>query len=112
MSEAVQALLCARDVVFLRCIMIELGFVQPPTVINTDSSTLMDIIYGDRKGHVRSRHFLAKINYMRELVEKGEIAFRKVNTQHNVSDVLTKPLGVEKFDYFMKLCGLRNGGGN
>jgi len=40
----------------------------------------------------KSKHFLVKFHYVRELVASGDIDFKYVETYLNIADLLTKPL--------------------
>ena len=44
------------------------------------------------RSHQRSKHILRRFHLIREIVERGDVEIRKVHTDNNVADPLTKPL--------------------
>ena len=52
--------------------------------------------------HNRSKHIDIRYHYIRELVADQTIMLRKIDSNHNIADILTKPLGRVKFNYFRK----------
>nr|GFD08805.1 hypothetical protein [Tanacetum cinerariifolium] len=43
-----------------------------------------------------ARHFRAKVHYLREVIEFGDIKLEKVHTDDNLADLLTKALAFAK----------------
>nr|GEW81805.1 hypothetical protein [Tanacetum cinerariifolium] len=43
-----------------------------------------------------AKHFQRKYNYIREVVQEGEIVLKKVHTDDNVADPFTKPMSFNK----------------
>ena len=50
--------------------------------------------------HDRTKHVEMKYHYVREMVQRHVVELRYVPTDEHIVDVLTKPLGREKFMYF------------
>ena len=44
--------------------------------------------------------------FVRECVEKGIIQLLHVPSEENIADILTKPLPLQKFDYFCQKMNL------
>ena len=61
-----------------------------PTMIYSDSQSLIDTVNSDRilKG---SRHFLFRINYIRQMQHAGIVKLEKITGTKNVADMFTKP---------------------
>ena len=64
--------------------------VRIPVNIYTDSQALIDTI--DSKVILKgSRHFLFRINYIKQMIGTGIITLKKIPGEQNVADLLTKP---------------------
>eukprot|EP00971_Amphidinium_carterae_P186598 3704067-Amphidinium_carterae.1 len=59
--------------------------------INTDSSAGKEV--ASRLGlNKKTKHVQLKYLYMQDVVQRGEMTIRKIQTMHNPADVLTKHL--------------------
>jgi hypothetical protein len=50
--------------------------------------------------HDKSKHIEIRYHYIRDMVQRESINLQYVNTDEQVSDVLTKPLSHVKFEHF------------
>ena len=56
--------------------------------------------------HSRTKHIDIKHHFIRELVEEGVIALEHIPTEKQLTDILTKPLDVSKFEHMRKSLGV------
>ena len=93
-AELNAAVECVKDVVWFRELRAEIGMSElEPTAIYVDNASLITLATSYSGNHKRVKHFLVRLNYLIDLVEKKVIKFMKVDTTLNCSDPLTKPLG-------------------
>jgi hypothetical protein len=79
------------EIIYVVFLTEELGIdLQLPVVVFEDNSAVIDITADISARTKRCRHFLMLINYIRESVDKGLIEIRKVDTNDNLADILTK----------------------
>ena len=92
------ALSAASDeVMFLRTLLGELGFVQTePTVINEDNKGTRDLATNP-VFHKRTKHIEIRYHSIRERVEQGHILINLVDSKNNISDILTKATSLKHF---------------
>jgi hypothetical protein len=57
--------------------------------------------------HGRSKHIDIKYHFIRQCVERGQIAVRRIGTNEQKADVLTKALPVGKLAVMRHLIGVR-----
>ena len=70
----------------------ELGFPQTePTEIITDNHAAK-IISDQNSLTEKTAHIVMRINFIHQEIESGTIKLKWINTENNVSDILTKPL--------------------
>jgi hypothetical protein len=91
---------CAKDVMWLRYLLAELGFKQiKPTTVNEDNTACISWateITVTRK----NRHLHVNYHYVRELVQQKEIEVKYINTSEQVGDLFTKALNEKSFEIF------------
>ena len=96
-AEVVALSEAAKEGVYLRRFLEDLGFTSPsPTSVATDNTGAKALAYNpehhERVKHVERRHF-----YVRELVEDGLLTVPYVATTANMADFFTKPLAAAQF---------------
>eukprot|EP00253_Pinus_taeda_P012840 PITA_12840 len=75
------------------------------TVIFCDNSSAI-ALSKNSVFHKRTKHIDTRFHYIRELVNNGEIVLQHCNTQEQVADILTKPLGQNFFEFLRKRLGM------
>ena len=56
--------------------------------------------------HERTKHVDVKVHFIRDIIGKGAVLVKKVATEDNPADMITKPLPSNKFEYCLELVGL------
>ena len=102
-AEIMAASLAALEAVFLRGLLSELDCVQEsPTVLGVDNQGAIALaknyVSNSRTKHIERRHLK-----IRELVKELAVRPEFVPTDENVADILSKPLGREKFEKFRRV---------
>jgi hypothetical protein len=99
-SEYVALCEAARELVWLRSLLTELGWEQTePSVIWQDNQSTLQMVDGHRN-HQASKHINVKYHYTGEQVQLGNIELVYCPTEEMVADILTKPLGRESHVFF------------
>ncbi|GKD57626.1 hypothetical protein Tco_1291013 [Tanacetum coccineum] len=78
---------------------------QKPISMYCDNTGAIEIAkdHGITKG---ARHFRAKVHYLRETIEMGDVKIQKVDTEDNLADPFTKALAYPKHSELTKNIGL------
>ena len=97
-SEYVALAFAGQEVLFLRTLLSELGFVQEVTTVYEDNQPCISMT--KRSDHKRTKHVDIKHHFLRDLVAKKVISVEYMPTEHMVADVLTKHLGRPKTQLF------------
>lgn len=53
----------------------------------------------------RTKHVDIRLHFIRDIIESGEIIVKKISTDHNPSNMITKPVSSRKFDDCLGLVG-------
>jgi transposase InsO family protein len=89
---------CAKEAVWLRHLIIELGFISTePTLIFVDNLSCIKIVKNP-VFHNKTKHFELHYHYSREKSEENCISVSHMPTGEQPADILTKPLGRNKFE--------------
>lgn len=56
--------------------------------------------------HERSKHIDVRLHFIKDEVNKGVIKMKKVSTEENPTDMLTKALPIVKFKHCLELVRL------
>jgi len=82
----------ARDVVWCRMLLEELGFPQQgPTVVFEDNKSTIELL-SSAKYHAKTKHIEVRYFYVKDQLASGILQFQYQPTVDMVSDILTKPL--------------------
>ena len=96
-AECVAACECAREAVWLRGLLDELGFTQrEPTIIYEDNAATICVSKNPCK-HDASKHIMRKAAYLRQQVRDKIISLEPIGTKNNLADVLTKSVAISTF---------------
>lgn len=56
--------------------------------------------------HSRTKHIEIRHHFLRDHVQKGDITLEFISTNHQIADILTKPLALERFASLRRGLGL------
>lgn len=102
-SEIFGAMMAARDGVFLRDLLDELGLMQAgPTVLYLDSKSAIDLAF-DPVAFRRTKHIMRATHYLRDLVARRFFVPRHIAGTSNPADVFTKALSRAAFVAVVRL---------
>ena len=57
--------------------------------------------------HERTKHIDIKLHFVREVIGQGSVIVKKISTDHNPSDMITKALPRSKFFHCLDLIQLK-----
>ena len=58
--------------------------------------------------HSRTKHIDVRHHFIRDHVIKGDVTLEFIETKEQISDIFTKPLSLERFDYLKGKHGMIN----
>ncbi|GJS05072.1 retrotransposon protein, putative, ty1-copia subclass [Tanacetum coccineum] len=107
-AEYIAAYDASKEVIWVRKFISGLGVVpiiKEPINMYCDNTGAITIANesGITKG---ARHFCAKVHYLREVIEFGDIKLEKVHTNDNLADLFTKALAFPKHSEHTKNIGM------
>ena len=100
-AEYVALNLAAREVIWLRRLLSELGFEQKPTTLLVDNQSAIALAK-HKMVKPRTKHIALRYHWIKEQVAEGTICVKYIPTADNVADFLTKVLSQEKMIHLLK----------
>ena len=99
-SELVAAAWQAKEAMFITKLFEEMGMHElvRPITLYTDNKGAASMAY-DPGSHGASKHIRVQEYYARELVEEGVIQVGWIDTNNQIADMFTKPLGGTQLRY-------------
>jgi hypothetical protein len=108
-AEYIAASEAAKEAVWIKKFVSELGVdpsVSSPMDFYCENSSAIAQVKEPR-AHKRVKHVLRRYHLIREIISRGDVKVCKVHTDHNVADLLTKPLPQPKHEAHMRSMGIR-----
>jgi len=95
----------AKEALWLRTFLQELGFEEGPLLIRRDNQGALKLAKSE-ENHRRTKHIDIRFRFLRDVVDNGSLKLEYVPTDDNVADALTKPLFKQRFERLRSLMGL------
>ena len=107
-SEFKAATAAAQQALWLRNLFSEV-LKQKPTAVTlfVDNNSAIALMK-NAVFHGRSKHIEIKYHFIRECIERGEIIVKRVSTNEQKADALTKALPMAKLTVMRHLLGVRD----
>ena len=100
-AEYVALNLTAREVLWLRRLLAELGLEQQPTIILVDNQSTIALTK-HKMVKPRTKHIALRYHWIKEQVAEGAVCVKYISTVDNVADFLTKVMSQEKLIHLLK----------
>lgn len=99
----------AKQVIWLRQLLHDMGVPQSdPTTLWVDNQGAIAVIKNPDGHHKRTKHWDVKTKYTAEQVKENNLHVDYVESEKNLADIMTKPLGPSKFISSIKLLNLND----
>ena len=99
-SEYIAAATCTKEIIWVRHLLREFDAPQSgPTKLFEDNLAAISLT-GEDAHHKRTKHIDVRYHLLRDSVTQRIVDMEHVPTDEMIADLLTKPLGVYKFDKF------------
>jgi hypothetical protein len=107
-AELMALILCVQEMVHVKQLIESMSLnVKLPMMIKIDNKGAKDLVNNwSIGGH--TRHVGVRLNYLRELKEKGFIEVNWIRSEDKVADILTKNLPIAVYQKHIKSLGIGN----
>ena len=90
----------AKESLFVQSLAEELVY-HLSVILESDAASA--IAAAEKKGALRFKHIAIRLLFLKELAVKQQIFLKKVTSEDNIADILTKPLDRSKFERNLRL---------
>nr|GEU90417.1 copia protein [Tanacetum cinerariifolium] len=104
-SEYVSLSACCAQVLWMRTQLTDYGYHFDKIPIYCDSKSAIAISCNPVQ-HSRMKHIAVRYHFIKEHVEKGTIKLYFVKTDYQLTDIFTKALPVDRFNYLVSRLGM------
>src|SRR5438270_13820971 len=105
-AEYMPLTVAAMKVIWLRELASDLGLHQSSVTVKCDSQSAI-CLAKNQVFHARTKHIEVRYHRIRDWLNSGEVEVKKVHTDENASDFMTKPVTAEKFKHCLSLLNLK-----
>ena len=102
------ATVAAMQALWLRSLLSELTSIPRRTVTMFVDNNSAIALMKNPVFHGRSKHIDTRYHFIRECIERGQIVVKRVSTDEQKADLLTKPLAAGKLEVMKHLIGVRD----
>ena len=96
------------ELTWLRYLLKDLGLLHhKPALLYCDNKAALHIA-ANPVFHERTRHIKMDCHYIRDKIQDGSVTTRHVHSEHQLADILTKPLGKEMFLSMIHKLGVQD----
>ena len=104
-AEYIAAVEASKEMLWLKRFLRELGLEQGEYVVLCDSQSAIDLSKNSMY-HARTKHIDVRYHWLRNVIEEKMMKLKKVHTNKNGADMLTKVVPASKLDVCSKLVGM------
>ncbi|CAH9088439.1 unnamed protein product [Cuscuta epithymum] len=104
-AEYIAVVEASKEMLWLKRFLQELGLEQGEYVIFCDSQSALDLSKNSMY-HARTKHIDVRYHWLRNVIEEKLMKLKKVHTNKNGADMLTKVVPGSKLDICGKLAGM------
>ncbi|GJW00371.1 hypothetical protein Tco_1555622 [Tanacetum coccineum] len=106
-AEYVAAASCCGQVLWIQNQLLDYGYNFMNTVIYIDNNSTICIIENPVQ-HSKTKHIEIRHHFIRDCNAKKLIQMAKIDSEHNVADLLTKGFDAGRFQYLVSSIGMLN----
>jgi hypothetical protein len=104
-AEYMAAAFTVKEAIWLRLLLADLHLQSGTVPIKADNQSAIKILKNPVTS-ARSKHIDVAYHFARERVERKDVKFDYIRTEHMLADALTKPVSKSKFDFCVSGMGI------
>jgi len=90
-----------KEAIWLKAFFGEITSLDDPIMVFCDNQSVVQLT-NDQMFHERTKHINIRYHFVRDVISEGNVLAKKINTEANPTDILTKPLPIAKFKFCSK----------
>eukprot|EP00253_Pinus_taeda_P004184 PITA_04184 len=96
----------SKEAIWLKVLLDEIGRAQDKVNVFYDSQSVIHLATNPSY-HNKTKHIYVRYHFLRDVIDDGKLALKKVHTCDNCADIFTKPITIEKLRWCLASLGLQ-----
>ena len=84
-----------KEAIWLKAFLGEIASLGDPIMVFCDNQSAVHLT-NDRIFHERTKHIDIRYHFVHDVISEGNVLVKKISTEENLADMLTKPLPIAK----------------
>ncbi|GKF31676.1 hypothetical protein Tco_0101474, partial [Tanacetum coccineum] len=106
-AEYIALLGCCAQILWMRSHLTNYGFQFNKIPLYCDNKSVIALCWNNVQ-HSRAKHIDVRYHFIKEQVENGIMKFYFVQTEYQLTEIFTKPLPKERFNFLIEKLGMRS----
>uniref|UniRef100_A0A803QJ04 Retrovirus-related Pol polyprotein from transposon TNT 1-94 n=1 Tax=Cannabis sativa TaxID=3483 RepID=A0A803QJ04_CANSA len=95
-----------KEALWLKGFTTELGLNSEDTTVHCDNQNALHLMKNPMHNE-RSKHIDIRLHFIRDIISSNQVQVRKINTDQNPADMLTKCVTLDKFKHYLNLLNIK-----
>ena len=106
-AEYIAVTEAGKELIWIKTFFKELGMQQDEYVVYCDSQSAIDLSK-NATYHSRTKHIEVRYHWIRDATEEKRLRLKKIHTDKNVADMMTKVIPKQKMEFCSMLAGMES----
>ena len=106
-AEYIAVTEAGKELVWIKTFFKELGMQQDEYVVYCDSQSAIDLSK-NATYHSRTKHIEVRYHWIRDAIEEKRFKLKKIHTDKNAADMMTKVIPKQKMEFCSMLAGMES----
>ena len=94
-----------KEAIWLKTFLGEIASLDDPIMVFCDNQSVVHLT-NDPMFHERTKHIDIRYHFVCDVISEGNVLVKKISTEANPVDMLTKPLSIAKFKFWSKTISI------
>jgi len=94
-----------KEAIWLKTFLGEIASLDDPIMVFCDNQSVVHLT-NDPMFHERTKHIDIRYHFVCDVISEGNVLVKKISTEANLADMLTKPLPIAKFKFCSKTISI------
>jgi len=104
-AEYMEIIKAIKEAIWLKAFLGEIASLDDPIRIFCDNQSFIHLT-NDQMFYERTKHIDIRYHFVRDVISEGNVLVKKISTEANPVDMLTKPLSIAKFKFWSKTISI------
>jgi len=94
-----------KEAIWLKAFLGEVASLGDPIMVFCDNQNAVHLT-NDQMFYERTKHIDIRYHFVCDMISEGNVLVKKISSETNPADMLTKPLSIAKFKFYSKTISI------